>query len=1574
MHSGCIQDNLALLSGLFNCIRAAYERQSKDSDSIRSHLIYVDSIVNDALDQVRLISPVYPATFQRCLRLWAFLNGESPPEMTATVTIGNTPVTQILVLSLNSGAISNKWMVYEASLSSSLEYTIVFEATIYYEGILALDDINLNKDYCTPAGSCDFEYDMCTFWNDPSADVDDFDWIRWNGPTPSLESGPATDHSTGTPAGFYMYIDSAEPRTIGDTAILFSPKVEGLKCLSFWYYMDGADLATLDVLTDTLVWSQAGSSYGSYWLHATATTGADYLSYVIQFIGSVGIPSQSDFAIDDISIYDGACAGVTNPPACQFTCDNGACLQDAAMVCNFKDDCEDSSDELNCAMCDFEHGDWCGFDQDYTDQGDWHVEPNDFSALALTYGPEADHTYGTVLGHFIYVDSIVNTALSQVRLISPVYPATFQRCLRLWAFLNGESPPEMTATVTIGNTPVTQILVLSLNSGAISNKWMVYEASLSSSLEYTIVFEATIYYEGILALDDINLNKDYCTPAGSCDFEYDMCTFWNDPSADVDDFDWIRWNGPTPSLESGPATDHSTGTPAGFYMYIDSAEPRTIGDTAILFSPKVEGLKCLSFWYYMDGADGANLDVLTDTFVWSQAGSSYGSYWLHATVTTGADYLSYVIQFIGSVGIPSQSDFAIDDISIYDGACAGVTNPPACQFTCDNGACLQDAAMVCNFKDDCEDSSDELNCGPCDFETGWCNYTDTSIGSMVWQRGKGATSTSNTGPSIDHTLGTSEGYYLYIDASQGSSYSEASLMSPELNEASPSCLLEVWVHMYGTDIGSLGIYIVSGLESALLEWHEETSQDAWFRSSTGVGRIRGTFQIKFLAQRSFNVIGDIAIDDIIFRDCDFADPPADGCSSEDFTCTNMRCIITDQVCDLTDNCGDMSDEMDCDTYEQCSFEKGICSWNQITTDELDWRHYSGITRTPWTGPARDHTTGLPAGFYIYLESSDGQPGDRARLASRSITSVSSSGCFLRFYFHMFGEDINELNVYTRDTINGPLTRIWNRQGDLGDYYMRADIEIDVPEYPIQIIIEATCGDGIYGDIAIDDTSFTPGCVFSDTPLPSIATVAPTPPPTLPTCPQGSFQCNNGTCLGFEQRCDLNTDCSDGEDETNCGDCDFETDSCGWNSIPNGLYLWTRIQASSAPTGRGPDADHTKNLGSGYYMFVDSTYGTFGMTALLISPLVLGEAGSSCELEFYYHMLGGQVGSLSAIVYDNDLPDASWIVTGNQGSAWHRGSLLVGPRYAGQYYVRFEASPGLGFDDTSEPTDIAIDDIRFINCGSSADLNCNFGIATSEGTFCGWTQANGSDTFNWSLFKGRTPSGYTGPQYDHTDGLSYYAYMEASSPVVSGDFARLESGALRSTQGQPYCFSFWYSMYGPSVGTFRVIQRDPDGQNEVIIWTKRGNQASVWLPGQRNIITSSNYELVLEATRAANYYGDIGLDDTALTVGACPGSIDCDFELGFCDWENLDSSNDDFDWLWGTPISAAGKGPSVDHSTFTNSGHYVYVDTSANTLGETAILQSQDYIHTGPRCMSFYYHMSGSSPGTLTVYRQDSVFW
>lgn len=50
-----------------------------------------------------------------------------------------------------------------------------------------------------------------------------------------------------------------------------------------------------------------------------------------------------------------------------------------------------------------------------------------------------------------------------------------------------------------------------------------------------------------------------------------------------------------------------------------------------------------------------------------------------------------------------------------------------------------------------------------------------------------------------------------------------------------------------------------------------------------------------------------------------------------------------------------------DGYTTCTFERGICEWEQLHTDELDWHTRQGMTRTPWTGPAMDHTTGTTVG-------------------------------------------------------------------------------------------------------------------------------------------------------------------------------------------------------------------------------------------------------------------------------------------------------------------------------------------------------------------------------------------------------------------------------------------------------------------------------------------------------------------------------------------------------------------------------------------------------------------------------------
>lgn len=75
-----------------------------------------------------------------------------------------------------------------------------------------------------------------------------------------------------------------------------------------------------------------------------------------------------------------------------------------------------------------------------------------------------------------------------------------------------------------------------------------------------------------------------------------------------------------------------------------------------------------------------------------------------------------------------------------------------------------------------------------------------------------------------------------------------------------------------------------------------------------------------------------------------------------------------------------------------------------------------------------------------------------------------------------------------------------------------------------------------------------------------------------------------------------------------GGCDFESGTCDWSSFDNGLYIWHRTAAQDAPSGRAPSVDHTLGSAAGSYVFVDSSSGTFGVTALLVSPPQLGRTG------------------------------------------------------------------------------------------------------------------------------------------------------------------------------------------------------------------------------------------------------------------------------------------------------------------------------------------------------------------------------
>ncbi|XP_022096408.1 MAM and LDL-receptor class A domain-containing protein 1-like [Acanthaster planci] len=648
----------------------------------------------------------------------------------------------------------------------------------------------------------------------------------------------------------------------------------------------------------------------------------------------------------------------------------------------------------------------------------------------------------------------------------------------------------------------------------------------------------------------------------------------------------------------------------------------------------------------------------------------------------------------------------------------------------------------------------------------------------------------------------------------------------------------------------------------------------------------------------------------------------------------------------------------------CNFEGTICDWTQLVTDELDWQAQQGMTRTPWTGPARDHTTGLSTGTYLVLETTGASNGNRAFLASYAIQAVTSTDCKIRFYYHMYGIDIGTLTVYFWDTTNGPLTNIWSMSGEKGDFYERAEIILSHNK-PFQVLIEATVG-GKYGDIAIDDVSFTPACKaftgnFPSVPPPTKIPINPTSNPCLPA----QFACADGSCIDVLLVCDGNDDCADKSDEANCGNCDFESNQCGWSGITSGLYQWERRQSTDTAKPHAPNTDHT--TGTGWYMFVDSTTATFLTTAILQSPL-LGNRGSKCEMNFWYHFQGGtDPGSLIVSVYQNSLPDSTTVIKSTSADQWKAGKLQVGPRAANTYTIRFEASPGSSFLDPTQLTNIAIDDITFDKCGVDSDLNCDF----ESKTICGWKQIT-ADDFDWTVQTGGTASTNTGPQFDHTLGTAKgsYVYIEASVPRQKGDKARLSSGDM--APNTEYCLEFWYHMFGPDIDTLNVLQRTASGV-ETNMYRKQGTQSNVWHLARDYVTSTETYQILFEGIVGKSWGGDISLDDIKLIPGQCPPSHECEFEQDMCTWMN--DQTDDFDWQRGASGSAsAGTGPPTDHTLGTSLGYFMYanvlVPASQPTAGKDARLMSAIYQPGGDRCLVFWYQMVGDNVGKLSVYQKE----
>ncbi|XP_057677552.1 enteropeptidase [Corythoichthys intestinalis] len=184
----------------------------------------------------------------------------------------------------------------------------------------------------------------------------------------------------------------------------------------------------------------------------------------------------------------------------------------------------------------------------------------------------------------------------------------------------------------------------------------------------------------------------------------------------------------------------------------------------------------------------------------------------------------------------------------------------------------------------------------------------------------------------------------------------------------------------------------------------------------------------------------------------------------------------------------------------CTFERGLCLWRQEYEDDGDWLRSRGATFPPLSGPSVDHTLGNVSGFYLVTPQSPGQWLKRFRMHSLPLIPPSQPMC-LRFWYHMFGEDVHGLQVLLLGS-SPDADVVFRRDGNYGDNWNYGQVLLNFTA-ETQVVFEALKRGGIRNDIALDDISLTSEPCGPAPPEPTLVPT-PTPVPTIPADCGGPF--------------------------------------------------------------------------------------------------------------------------------------------------------------------------------------------------------------------------------------------------------------------------------------------------------------------------------------------------------------------------------------------------------------------------------------------------------------------------------------